>query len=432
MKVLIVDDEKFNLVVANDLIAQSDIYCETILCSNPWEVADILNSNNIDIILLDINMPVLTGIDLIRRIRENSEYRTIQILMLTANTDQESFKTCFELGANDYILKPINPVEFSARLKAAINTRTNTIMLKEMLQRMKEQNIELKEVNQKLKDAQFHMIQKEKLASIGELAAGVAHEINNPIGFIGSNLETLGVFVQKINNVIVAYRELVERLSHSEGCLELTEPLNHILELEKKNKLDFILSELDGVLGDSRDGIERVAKIVGSLRSFARSGMEDTMEANDLNKIIEQAMLIVRNEAKYSVDIETKLDLIPDVTCNGGQIGQVVLNLLVNAVQAIKEQERKDRGRIIISTYKENDYVCCRVEDDGPGIDYKIISKIFDPFFTTKEVGKGTGLGLSISYDIIVKKHKGEFKVESEPGKGTVFTFKLPLVNEYP
>lgn len=179
MNILVDDDEKLNLMIAKDYINSIFDKGNVILCGSPYEVMGILADQEIDIVLLDIVMPGMTGIEVLQFIRDKREYNNIQVVMLTSMSDKELFKKCFEMGADDYILKPIDLTEFSARLKAAVKTRSNTLILKEMFEQIKTQNKELKELNKKLEDTQFHMIQKEKLASIGELAADVAHEIYN-------------------------------------------------------------------------------------------------------------------------------------------------------------------------------------------------------------------------------------------------------------
>jgi signal transduction histidine kinase len=431
MKILVVDDDRFNLTVANNFIKETSIECQVTSCNNPTEVKKLMEENNFDIVLLDIVMPEIDGIHVLKQIRSNPEYDNVQILMLTSLTDSDSFKKCFEYGADDYINKPIKDVEFFARFKAAAKTRNNALMLKEMFERIKKQNKDLKELNKTLKDTQFHMIQKEKLAAIGELAAGVAHEINNPLGYVGSNLEVLSNFILRLQRIITEYRELAKDVSSNSKIMELNEindMVENLKEVENKLKIDFVLKELEEIINDSRDGVNRVSKIVKSLQNFAKTGFEDEMILNDLNIIIDEAILLLNNDLKSVAKIEKKYGVIPNILCNRSQMGQVLLSLITNSLQAIRGQNRLD-GEIIIETFKEKDMVCCSITDDGPGIEEGIINKIFDPFFTTKEIGSATGIGLSISYDIIVKKYNGEFDVESIPGKKTVFTFKFPIRN---
>ncbi|BCZ45082.1 hypothetical protein psyc5s11_11490 [Clostridium gelidum] len=429
MKILVVDDDKFNLTIANDFIKKAPIECEVILCNKPTEVQRLMEENKFDIVLLDIVMPKMDGIDVLKQIRANSEYDNVQILMLTSLTDSDSFKKCFENGADDYINKPIKEVEFYARFKAAVKTRNNSLMLKEMFERIKKQNKDLKQLNKTLKDTQFHMIQKEKLAAIGELAAGVAHEINNPLGYLGSNLETLSNFVLRIQKMIKEYRDLIDNIDSKEKTIEkadISENILNIKDMEKKLKLNFVIAEIGEIIKDSTDGVNRVSKIVKSLQNFAKTGFDDEMAINDLNMIIDEAILILNCDLKSVATIEKKYGIIPQVLCNRSQIGQVILSLITNSLQAIRSQNRLD-GEIIIQTFKEKDMVCCEICDDGPGIEEDILNKIFDPFFTTKEVGSATGVGLSISHDIIVEKYNGEFNVKSIPGKKTIFTFKFPV-----
>ncbi|WP_459482178.1 response regulator [Clostridium saccharoperbutylacetonicum] len=428
MKILVVDDDRFNLTVANEFIQKSGIECEVTLCNDPIEVEGLMKEKNFDIVFLDIVMPKMTGIDVLKQIRRNQDYNNIQVIMLTSLTDSKSFKSCFENGADDYVNKPINQIDFFARFKAAVKTRNNALMLKEMFDRIKKQNKELLELNKTLKDTQFHVIQKEKMAAIGELAAGVAHEINNPLGYLGSNLETLAKFVPRIQTMIEEYRTFISKQKTLVEDRDINEKISRIRDIEKQLKIDFVISEIGEIIKDSTDGVDRVSKIVGSLQSFAKTGFEDEMVLNDLNMIIDEAVLLLNNDLKRVAIIKKNYGGIPNIFCNKSQIGQVILNLITNSLQAISSQNRFD-GEIIIETYRENNMVCCTISDDGPGIEDNIISKIFNPFFTTKEVGSATGVGLSISHDIIVKKYNGEFDVESIPNIRTKFKFKLPVGN---
>ncbi|MDR3599522.1 MAG: response regulator [Desulfosporosinus sp.] len=431
MKILVVDDERLNLKVAEAYLKNmSEIY-EVILCQNPLEVEKLIVENDVDIVLLDIIMPNMDGTEVIKQLRKNQKLNDVQIIILTALADAETFKACFDMGADDYLKKPIDVIELQARLKAAIKTRNNAQILKEMYQQLRDQNLELMELNKVIKEAQFHMIQKEKLASIGELAAGVAHEINNPLGYVGSNIATMDNFARKIKQVVEVYRKSLAGLEqldlyHKEGQAYFTS----VREAERKYKLNFVMDELDSIMKDSGEGIERISKIVQTLKNFARTGTENETAYNSLNSIVEEVLLIVKNEAKYTIDIETYLEEIPVLECNRGQLGQVILNILVNAIQAIKAQDRSERGLITIITGSAEDAVFLKVVDDGPGIPEGVLGKIFDPFFTTKDVGLGTGLGLSISHDIIVNKHNGTITAGNNSAGGAWFYISIPLKKE--
>ena len=418
MKILVVDDDKLNLVIAEKYINQFFPEYLVQICQNPQKVIKILETEEIDIILLDILMPEISGIELLKEIRSRLEYKDIPILMFTSMTDDKSFQSCFELGANDYLQKPIQETIFKARISAAANARNNLLELHLLYEKSKMQNIELKNVNEQLKDIQFSLIQSEKLAAIGELAAGVAHEINNPIAYVGSNLETISNYLIKIRNFL---KDIDTANQTNQFSYEVFQ------ESYKKNKLNFVMEDLDGLIGESKDGIQKVTEIVKTLRNFARSGLENERNYYSLRELIDQVLLMVRNESKYFVDIKTNSLDYSEVYCNRSQISQVFLNIIINAIQAIKQQKRNELGNICITIYKEQENQCISFKDDGPGILQENLSKIFNPFFTTKEIGQGTGLGLSISFDIIVKKHNGVFDVFSTYGEGCEFIIKLPI-----
>ena len=285
---------------------------------------------------------------------------------------------------------------------------------------------ELQNANRELKDMQSQLVQSEKLASIGQLAAGVAHEINTPVGFVASNFQTLESYVKKFKELLEMYEELAEEIE----TLEKTELLNRVTAISKSRKdmkIDFILEDIKELFDDSKEGLDRVTNIIRNLKDFSRVGHAEDFAEYDLNTGIETTLVVARNEIKYDADVKMDFSEIPPICCNSGQINQVFLNILLNATQAIKSQEREGMGNITIQTYATEDEVVCEISDDGPGIAPDKLPKIFDPFFTTKPAGKGTGLGLSVSYDIIVNKHKGKLLVESTVGKGTKFTIKLPI-----
>jgi two-component system NtrC family sensor kinase len=275
---------------------------------------------------------------------------------------------------------------------------------------------ELEKAYSDLKTTQAKVVQQEKMASIGQLAAGVAHEINNPMGFISSNLNTLGKYVDRLKEFIAVQSELIEATANSEAVEALRSK-------RKALKLDYILEDGSELIRESLEGAERVRTIVQNLKSFSRVDQAEFKHA-DINECITSTINIVWNELKYKAKLTRELGELPLTKCYPQQLNQVIMNLLVNASQAIEEQ-----GDITVRTWHEDGSIFASVTDSGCGMAPDVVKRIFEPFFTTKEVGKGTGLGLSITYDI-VKNHNGDIAVESEPGKGTTFTVRIPIVEE--
>ena len=259
------------------------------------------------------------------------------------------------------------------------------------------------------------LIQKEKMASLGQLAAGVAHEINNPMGFVAINLSVMS---QYFDRIICYDRTICEQFG------ALPKATRDSIEASRASlDLNYILTDGVDLLNASRRGVERVKKIVGDLKTFARNKPEDN-ELTDLNSCMESALTIVYNELKYVATINKKYGSPQKFLCNPDQMSQVFLNLLVNAAHAIVPP-----GEIVLSSWHDDTYVYAAISDTGTGIPEAIRDRLFEPFFTTKEVGKGTGLGLSVSYEII-KKHNGTIQVDSQIGVGTTFTVILPRTSE--
>ena len=265
----------------------------------------------------------------------------------------------------------------------------------------------------KLEDAQGQLLQSEKLASVGQLAAGVAHEINNPIGFINSNLGTLKKQVADLLSVIAAYECAESALAVS------PELLDTIRAAKRAADLDFLRDDIQSLIAESLDGAHRVKKIVDNLKDFSRVDSAEWQYAN-IEQGLESTLNIVWNELKYKADVVRELAGLPEIECIASQINQVFLNLLVNAAHAIETH-----GTITLRTGFDDQVVWIEVEDTGKGIKPEHMGRIFEPFFTTKPVGQGTGLGLSLAYGI-VQRHRGQLEVRSELGRGTVFRLTLP------
>ncbi len=300
----------------------------------------------------------------------------------------------------------IYPVESDGVVTAQVVSLNDTTDLRAITQ-------ELEKAYGELKEAQLQIFQQEKMASIGQLAAGVAHEINNPMGFISSNLSTLNKYIDRMAEFIAA---IDQSLAAYAGSMD-TEKLNGV---RKRLKIDYIMEDARQLIAESQDGAGRVRRIVQDLKSFSRVDQAECALIN-LNDALETTINIAWNEIKYVATLDRQFGDIPSIRCFPQQLNQVFLNLLVNAAHAIGENQ----GTITVRTWSEAGNVFVSVADTGCGISNEIRQRIFEPFFTTKEVGKGTGLGLSISYDI-VRKHDGEITVESEVGRGSTFVVRLP------
>lgn len=281
--------------------------------------------------------------------------------------------------------------------------------------RLLAQKRELEEMVKRLNEAQNQLLQADKMASIGQLAAGVAHEINNPVGFINSNVGTLEHYLDSLFVILDAYeRTDLHACQPSSGSAEM-------LALKERLDYAFLREDVAGLINETKDGIARVKKIVQDLKDFSHVD-QTAWQWADLHKGLDSTLNVAWNEIKYKADVIKEYGQIPEVECLPGQLNQVFMNLLINATHAIAE-----RGTIIIRSGVDGEGVWIEIEDSGCGIPEEHLNRIFDPFFTTKPVGKGTGLGLSLSYGI-VEKHKGRLSVSSKVGVGTTFRLWIPIV----
>lgn len=295
--------------------------------------------------------------------------------------------------------------------------------LMESASQLETKNRRLEKTLARLEETQAQMLQSEKMASIGQLSAGVAHEINNPTMFVSSNIKTLGEYQKEIGTLIRKYRDLCEKIRpesqrDTNGDTVMT-LLDDIASYEASIDIDFLLEDIADLINDCREGTARIKKIVIDLKDFAHPG-EDDIQSIDINRGLASTLNVVNNELKYKATVETDWGEIPTVQGHPQQLNQVFMNILVNAAQSIES-----KGDIRVKTIADGNDVVVTISDTGCGIPPEKQSKIFDPFYTTKEVGKGTGLGMHIAYNII-KKHNGSIAVDSVVGKGTTFTIRIP------
>ena len=325
---------------------------------------------------------------------------------------------------------PLDATRLLGELEALVANRTS--QLEQAMQRLEEdirkreaaeaellrRNNELTELNVRLSMAQEQLMQSEKLASIGQLAAGVAHEINNPIGYVFSNFETLGTYIRRMLTMFDNYQQ-------AEASIGNAEVLASVRALRATIDLDFLIEDIPVLMAESREGISRVRKIVQDLKDFSRVDANQEWQWANLHAGIDSTLNIVSNEVKYKADVIKEYGDIPDIECQPSHINQVIMNIVINGAHAISGE----RGRITIRTGCDETNVWIEISDNGTGIPKEIQSRIFDPFFTTKPIGSGTGLGLSLSYGII-QKHSGQIEVQSAPGRGTSFRITLPIRRE--
>ena len=272
----------------------------------------------------------------------------------------------------------------------------------------------LKKTLDKLKSTQEQLVQSEKMAAVGQLSAGVAHEINNPIGFVSTNIGLLGQYTEQIFHLLGTYRNAVPSIPDTSLRHELT-------ALAEEVEIDFLAEDTPELLQQTREGLQRVTRIVADLMNFSRQS-SDEWEAADLNHLIDSTINLMWSQIRFKADLKREFGNVPSVECIPGKLAQVVMNLVVNATHAIERH-----GTITVATGADDSHAWFSVADDGNGIPEDVKSHIFDPFYTTKPVGKGTGLGLSVSHGI-VERHGGQIELDSEPGRGSTFRITIPLI----
>ncbi len=425
MRILIVEDSKINQFIARDTLIKYNIDCDIEYAMDGEEALGHIYSQSIDLVLLDIIMPKLTGLQVLEQLYDCKYTDLPKIIMLTTISDSKILKACFDYGATDYIKKPFEEMDFISRINSTLREIANEKKLKQTAMLLEDQNMKLVSVNEALQETQYHLVQKEKLVAIGELAAGIAHEINNPLAFVISNFTNIRQYVDSFKSIIDHSNQF---LAQDDITIDKFKEL--MAEQWQKSDMDFIFDDFPELINDSQKGLDRVAKIVNSMRNFARLSDDNYYEFVDIEDLLEEVLIVVNNEVKYIATVEKAFKDSPPINCNKGQIEQVFVNLIINAAHAIKNYTNSGSGIIRIEINPKNEYCEISVCDNGCGISDENISKIFDPFFTTKPVGQGTGLGLSISHNIIVDKHHGKISVDTKPGIGTCFRVSIPYIHE--
>ncbi len=415
--ILIIDDEKINVAVFS---AQLKDVAGTILAAYSGEEALAIIAEQLpDLILLDIMMPGMNGFEVASKLKGNTATSNIPIIIVSALNDRDSCMQALACGAEEFLTKPVQKAELLMRVRNLLKLKKYQDFLAAQSARLE---MQVAADNLRLSEVQEQLFQSEKLASVGQLAAGIAHEINNPIGFVKSNFGRLRSYVDDFQETLNRYEAIESMLPPD------SEALRNLQAYKAKCDLRFIRKDIQDLLAQSQDGIARVEKIVLDLKNFARSGSNSTWDVANLNNCLDSALTIANNEIKYRADIVRDLAVIPDIECIPAQIAQVFLNLLVNAAQAIGDPA--ERGTVTLrSGCRGEKLVWVEIADKGCGMTPEQLKRIFDPFYTTKAVGVGMGLGLSISHGIVAR-HGGSIEVQSTPGQGSSFCVVLPVHRE--
>ncbi|MCU0570265.1 MAG: hybrid sensor histidine kinase/response regulator [Oculatellaceae cyanobacterium Prado106] len=413
--VLIVDDTPTNLEVISE--ALSDAGFDVAIAISGDRALQQLERRLPDLILLDVMMPGIDGFETCRRIKANPHTQHIPVIFMTALADSESKVKALELGAVDYVAKPFHEKEVIARVRTHLQ-------LSHLTQTLADQ---VNQKNAELQATQLQIVQSEKMSALGNLVAGVAHEINNPIGCVVGNVTAVEESITDLFDLIDLYRQ------------KFPQPGEEIEDKLETIDLDYLREDLPKLVKAMRDGGDRIKAISKSLRNFSRSDTDNKQQFN-IHEGIDSTVLILRhrlkaNEHRPEIGVITEYGKIPDLDCFPGPLNQVFMNILANAIDALDESNQgrhfteiaQNPNLITIRTALEAYQVKISISDNGKGMSETVKARIFDHAFTTKKVGQGTGLGLAIAHQIIVEKHGGTIEVHSEPGQGTEFVLTLPL-----
>jgi two-component system NtrC family sensor kinase len=406
-RILIVDDEESVRGLFAEYLSQ---YYSCAQASDAHEALKLLSREPFALVLTDIQMPGLGGIELLRKITEL--YADTAVIIVSGIDRIQRVIDAIRVGASDYIVKPCELDVLALRVERALERRTLLRNARKYKQDLELRNAELAHRKAELERLQAQVTQTEKMASLGQLAAGIAHELNNPAGFIYSNIDLLKNYVDRLERYLAAVDK--EDLP--------PEAAARVNEIRKQIDYDNIVADLSSILTDCYIGAERIRDVVQNLRLFSRLDEADFKRV-DLNEGIESTVRLLSLYYKDGrISLCRDYGELPQVNCYAALLNQVWMNLLMNAAQAIGQSP----GEVRIKTRCEGNTVVASFSDTGCGIAPDNVKRIFDPFFTTKPVGEGTGLGLSISHSII-QRHGGKIEVKSVSGKGTTFTISIPV-----
>ncbi|MGC9505025.1 hybrid sensor histidine kinase/response regulator [Baaleninema sp.] len=421
--VLIVDDNPANLDVISDFLDSAGF--EVLVAQDGESALDKVEYAPPDLILLDIMMPGIDGFETCQRLKSNPQTNDIPVIFTSALADTVDKVKGLSIGAVDYITKPFQQEEVLARVRLHLKLHFLTQQLAQqnvlLEERVRERTAELNQALEDLQKAQVQLVQSEKMSSLGQLVAGVAHEINNPVNFIFGNLVHANEYTQNILEILQLYQT------------KYPDPDNDIQETIEDLELDFLIEDLPKLLNSMQVGAERIREIVLSLRKFSRID-EAELKPVDVHDGIDTTLMILHNRIKArstrpEIEIVKNYGDLPEVECFSGQLNQVFMNLLSNAIDALEDDRNSGKpGRITIRTNRvEDNEIEIAIADTGMGMEESVRSQIFNPFFTTKPIGKGTGMGLAIGYSIVTEKHNGSLECRSNPGQGTEFLIRIPI-----